>query len=88
MVVKIALGVLLASLVLLAGCAVLFGAFVTEVDKGVQQEDHRSAITRADAAKVRRGMSERQVVRALGKPRDTQFAGERHTIKIRPAGRR
>jgi len=56
MVVKIALGILLASLVLLAGCAVLFGAFVTEVDKGVQEEGQTSAITRADAAKVR-GMS-------------------------------
>jgi hypothetical protein len=33
-VVKIALGVLLASVVLIGGCAVVFGAFISEVDKG------------------------------------------------------
>ena len=71
-VVKIALGIILAGVVLIAGCAVLFGAFVSEVDKGVREEGQKNAISRSDAARVKKGMSRREVVEILGKPRDTQ----------------
>ncbi|MEJ7656894.1 MAG: hypothetical protein WKF33_07680 [Thermoleophilaceae bacterium] len=70
-VVKIALGVLLAGVVLIAGCAVVFGAFVSEVDKGVQEESQKNAVSRSEMREVKRGMSRREVVRLLGQPRDT-----------------
>ena len=69
MVVKVVLGVLIAGLLLFGGCAVLFGAFVGEADKGVTR---KGVITRADAAQVKKGMTKRQVTRILGRPRITQ----------------
>jgi anionic cell wall polymer biosynthesis LytR-Cps2A-Psr (LCP) family protein len=71
-VVKVALGVLLALVVVIAGCGLVFGAFVNEVDKGVKKETQKGALSRADAAKAKKGMTKRQVTRILGKPRDTQ----------------
>ncbi len=84
-VIKIALGILLAGIVMVGGCAALIGAAASdpEVKKSVAQldratddlddmagdNDHRYA---AKVRQVQLGDTRAEVIRLLGKPRDRQ----------------
>lgn len=68
LVVKIALGVILAVVLLIAGCTALLSAGVSEA----QSESDKTAITRAEYEAVKKGSSRAEVEATLGKPSDVQ----------------
>ena len=65
---KIAGGIVIAVVLLTAGCAALLGAGVSEA----QKESNKHAITRAEYRSVKSGMNRRQVEAKLGAPADDQ----------------
>lgn len=71
-ILKITLGIVLASVLLVGGCAVLIGGAATEVSKEIDREQNRSAITNEQAKAVPMGTSLSAVKQQLGEPRDTQ----------------
>jgi hypothetical protein len=68
LVVKIALGVILAVILLIAGCTALLSAGVSEA----QSESDKTAITQAEYEAVKKGSSRVEVEAMLGKPSDIQ----------------
>lgn len=67
-VVKVALGLVVGSLVLIGGCVALIGAGVDEADK----EQRRKGITLREFRSVQMGSSRADVRTELGKPEDAQ----------------
>lgn len=63
-VLKVALGILLACVILIGGCAALIGGAANEV----QEESDRSAITRQQYREVRTGDTKAEVEAKLGEP--------------------
>lgn len=72
-VLKITLGILLASVLLIGGCAALIGGAANEV----QKEHDKSAITPAQYRSISTGMTRKAVERELGAPADeSEFSSE------------
>lgn len=63
-VLKVTLGILLACVILIGGCAALIGGAANEV----QEESDRTAITRDQYRQVKTGDTRDEVERALGEP--------------------
>lgn len=77
-VLKVALGMMLGGLVLIAGCAALIGAGADKVSKDLDRQQQAHAISLAKFRGVKHGWTERQVIGYVGKrPQDRQeFEGE------------
>lgn len=71
-VMKVALGILLASTVLIVGCVALLGTAANEVDEQLTTEQNTNAITLQQYRDVAIGIRKGQVVEALGEPADRQ----------------
>lgn len=67
-VLKVAIGVILGIVLLVVGCTALLGAGLNEADK----EQKKKGITAKEFRSVKRGATEKQVRRKLGKPEDAQ----------------
>jgi hypothetical protein len=65
---KIALGVVLAVVFLIAGCTALIGAGASEA----QKESDKTAITHSEYEAVEKGWTRAEVEAKLGKPSDVQ----------------
>lgn len=63
-VLKVTLGILLACVILIGGCAALIGGAANEV----QEESDRTAITREQYRQVKTGDTRDEVENALGEP--------------------
>jgi hypothetical protein len=68
LMLKIAGGIIIALVLLTAGCAALIGSAAHEV----QNESDAHAITQAQFRSLKPGMTQKRVVRLLGKPADDQ----------------
>lgn len=72
-VLKVTLGILLACVILIGGCAALIGGAANEV----QEENDRTAITREQYREVRTGDTKAEVEAELGEPSsDNEFSSE------------
>jgi hypothetical protein len=71
-VLKVALGMVLGMVVLVAGCAALVGGAANEVDKELKREQNANAITNAQARSLKLGTTRAKVEQRFGAPRDTQ----------------
>jgi len=71
-VVKIVLGILIAVVLLIAGCVALIGGAANEVDKGIKEDQKKNAITNSQARKIKNGTTKAEVIDQLGPPSDTQ----------------
>ena len=71
-VLKVALGILLAVVLLIVGCMALLGGAANEVDKGIKRDQNKNAITNQQARQIKIGMTKADVVDQLGKPESTQ----------------
>jgi hypothetical protein len=71
-VIKIALGVLLAGVVLIGGCAVMIGAGAEsvskEIDKQEQQSEQHGRNLAKKAKQLEHGMTRAEVIELMGKP--------------------
>jgi Protein of unknown function (DUF2510)/SmpA / OmlA family len=68
LVLKIMLGILLAGIVLIGGCALLVGGAVNEAGKAIEEENNKSAITQTQFDQVQIGDTKSDVTKALGQP--------------------
>lgn len=72
-VLKVLVGLSVLGLVLIVGCAALIGGAANEVAKQLDTEQQAHAITRQQFRSLDLGMTERQVIAAVGKrPEDRQ----------------
>lgn len=72
-ILKIFIGLCLAGLVFVIGCAALVGTAVNDAVNNLNAEQEKSAITRAQFKQLHLGMTEKQVKKQLGKkPQDRQ----------------
>ena len=71
-VVKIVLGILIAGVLLIAGCVALMGAGINEASKDFDRQQNKNAITNSQARQIKNGTTKAEVVDQLGPPRDTQ----------------
>lgn len=70
--IKITLGLMLAGAVPIGGCAALVGAGAHSVDKQLQRDHDKTAISKRQLASVHMGDNKRHVLVSLGKPEDSQ----------------
>lgn len=71
-VLKVALGMLLASLVLIVGCVALIGGAANEVSETLTTEQNTNAITLEEYRAVEIGSKRSEVEADLGEPADKQ----------------
>lgn len=65
---KVAAGVIIGGVLLIAGCSALLAGGADEVEKEISRQQNRSAITQRDYRSVRRGDSRSEVERRFGEP--------------------
>lgn len=69
---KIALGIILASVLLIGGCVALLGGAANEVSKELDKDQAEHAITQEEFDALEKGQSLDAVIEKLGEPDDTQ----------------
>jgi hypothetical protein len=79
-IVKVFIGVILALVVVIVGCAALIGGAANEASKELDRQQQQHAITRNQFRSLRLGMSERQVRAAVGKRPENRQAFESEGI--------
>jgi hypothetical protein len=71
-VLKVALGILLAFVLLIGGCMLLIGGAANEAGKSIERDQNENAITNSQARSIKTGMTKSEVIDQLGPPKDTQ----------------
>jgi hypothetical protein len=72
LVLKIVAGILLASLLLIGGCAALIGGAANEASKELDKQQAKNAITKQQYAAVKQRATRASVEKNFGKPEDIQ----------------
>jgi len=75
-VVKIALGVLIAGVLLIGGCIALIGTSIDQGFKDVEKDRQAKAVSQSQIKDIKRGSSRRSVQRKLGKPENVQESND------------
>lgn len=72
LILKIVLGIVIATILIIGGCAALVGGTLNEVDKELTESQNENAITEAEFKSLRIGTPLSEVKAEFGKPEDTQ----------------
>lgn len=71
-VMKIVLGIVIASVLLIGGCMALLGGAINEVDKEIDKQQAEHSITQEEFKSLKHGESLDAVIDRLGEPEDRQ----------------